>query len=857
MARQRRGRSPGSAVPVASVAPGATRGPPGPPLESAYRHLADHTTDVVLELDLGGAVRWVSPSTARVLGYDPEALVGSRAEDLWVPDELDLRDRVRTGLHTHRRIDDIDCRVRTADGGFRWMSAHVEPVVDEEGMLVGCIVGIRDAHAAVVADRARRTLSAGNAIVVQADDEDALLQSMCQAAVDAGGYAFAWYGRPVGDPGRPVRAVACTDAHNDYLDEIDISFGDDPAGRGPVGRALRTGTAARVDNLLTDPLCHPWRDRISAHGFRSALAVPVRVDGVLDGAFAVYAGEAHAFDDGAIALLRDVATQLGLGLHRIRETRRLSEALSTQSVLLAAIDQAEEAVVVCDPAPRVIYANAAAARVVGGEVGDLIGIDPRALGFVPVPGATTDGPLSDIDAGGAWHGQITTVGAGGRPVLADGTVTPVLGSDGAVMAYVAVMRDVTDEHARAQVADREHRDRAAALDIIEHVRPSTTVEETAAEFCRSVEGIDGFDGAMVIMFQPDGTMVTYAAGSAPPEGMERGAPITVDGIAELWERTRAGSWMLDYSDPHTERFLGSPTYTAIKSLGATATAYAPIRWGGEPSGALAVVNVRADGPAALTERLPLLAELGSFAGLLFGAQAEQYSQREAQRRELDAILTQHAFHPVFQPVVDIETGAVRGYEALTRVDDGMRPDLRFARAHGAGVGSELERICAEAALDVADVAGLPPDVWLAVNFSPACLLDGTAAAVVSGRRREVIVEITEHAPIESYPALREAFDACCTRFAVDDAGAGFASLRHILELRPDIVKLDIELVRGIDTDPARQAMATGLCEFAAQTGTMLIAEGVETAAEAEAVRRLGVRYVQGYLFGRPMELGAA
>lgn len=92
------------------------------------------------------------------------------------------------------------------------------------------------------------------------------------------------------------------------------------------------------------------------------------------------------------------------------------------------------------------------------------------------------------------------------------------------------------------------------------------------------------------------------------------------------------------------------------------------------------------------------------------------------------------------------------------------------------------------------------------------------------------------------------------RIAVDAAGAGFASLRHVLELRPDIVKLDIGLVRGIDADPARQAMAAGLCEFAAQTGTMLIAEGIETEAEAEAVRRVGVGYLQGYLFGRPSRL---
>jgi EAL domain-containing protein (putative c-di-GMP-specific phosphodiesterase class I) len=98
------------------------------------------------------------------------------------------------------------------------------------------------------------------------------------------------------------------------------------------------------------------------------------------------------------------------------------------------------------------------------------------------------------------------------------------------------------------------------------------------------------------------------------------------------------------------------------------------------------------------------------------------------------------------------------------------------------------------------------------------------------------------------------------RLAVDDAGAGYTSLSHILELHPDFVKLDISLVRDIDTNPARQAMIAGMCHFAAQSGTTLIAEGIETESEAQMLRELGVplgesgMLGQGYLFGRPRPL---
>jgi EAL domain-containing protein (putative c-di-GMP-specific phosphodiesterase class I) len=168
----------------------------------------------------------------------------------------------------------------------------------------------------------------------------------------------------------------------------------------------------------------------------------------------------------------------------------------------------------------------------------------------------------------------------------------------------------------------------------------------------------------------------------------------------------------------------------------------------------------------------------------------------------------------------------------------------------------LESLCARVALDAA--TELPKDIWLSLNFSAAALIDGHAAEVVAGSRRHLVIEITEHQQIKNYAAIRRALnDIGHCQVAVDDAGAGYTSLSHILELHPDFVKLDISLVRDIDTNPARQAMIAGMCHFAAQSGTTLIAEGIETETEAKMLRELGVplgeggMLGQGYLFGRP------
>jgi EAL domain-containing protein (putative c-di-GMP-specific phosphodiesterase class I) len=146
-------------------------------------------------------------------------------------------------------------------------------------------------------------------------------------------------------------------------------------------------------------------------------------------------------------------------------------------------------------------------------------------------------------------------------------------------------------------------------------------------------------------------------------------------------------------------------------------------------------------------------------------------------------------------------------------------------------------------------------MWLNVNASPSVVMDGGGLnRLVAECQRDLVLEVTEHTEITDYPAFRRAVRELGpkVRLAVDDAGAGFSSLRHIIELRPAFVKLDRQVIAGIDDDEARRAMVAGLRHFALNTGCWLIAEGVETAAELRTLRELDVRYVQGYLLGRPL-----
>jgi EAL domain-containing protein (putative c-di-GMP-specific phosphodiesterase class I) len=216
------------------------------------------------------------------------------------------------------------------------------------------------------------------------------------------------------------------------------------------------------------------------------------------------------------------------------------------------------------------------------------------------------------------------------------------------------------------------------------------------------------------------------------------------------------------------------------------------------------------------------------------------------------VIQSRAFTPVFQPIVELTTRKFVGYEALTRFDDGTRPDLRFLAADKVGMMVKLEKACLN--VQVEQARRLPDGAFVSLNVSPALaitlvpLLDVLATA-----DRTVVLEVTEHAVIEDYSLLMAALDQArpYAMLAVDDAGAGYAGLHHILELRPQYVKLDISLVRNIDSDPARQAMVTGMAHFAESVGCALIAEGIETENELTALKLLHVQYGQGFFLARP------
>ena len=213
---------------------------------------------------------------------------------------------------------------------------------------------------------------------------------------------------------------------------------------------------------------------------------------------------------------------------------------------------------------------------------------------------------------------------------------------------------------------------------------------------------------------------------------------------------------------------------------------------------------------------------------------------------------------VLQPIHDLVSGVAIGVEALSRFPGGVAPDLWFAQAEQVGLGVALELAAVHAA--IATLPYVPVGHYLTVNASPELITTGALeplfAAAPPGR---LVVEITEHEAVKDYVALRAALAPLKDhgRIAIDDVGAGYSGLRHILDLGPDILKLDMSLTRDVHRDPARQALIGAMVKFAASLGATLVGEGVERQEELAALRDLGVTAGQGWLFSRPLPPVAA
>jgi PAS domain S-box-containing protein len=517
--------------------------------------------------------------------------------------------------------------------------------------------------------------------------------------------------------------------------------------------------------------------------------------------------------------------------------------------IATAIDHASWPILVADVLGRVTFANRAAAQLIGLPAERVHGRHFSALLARGDPAGQLDEIAARVANGHQWIGPLVSQRREGRLDF-EMAVSPVRGPDGAVSGSVVLLRDLRAERDVADLLSGHLRQQAMVGSAMAGLDPTEPIGALGGEVANLLLALDGVDVARVIALgtRDRAEVIVERWRVSTPLRRMRVPPTRT---RHLRARAAEGAWV--------ETWVARREYGAygreLKAAGVRAAGYAPLRQAGRPVGLLAVATLDPRGVQVLERHLTALAHFGALASGVLGPGLAVHERDADLRAEIEGVIAQHAFAPVFQPIVQLADGEPTAFEALTRFSDGSPAERRFSDADAIGLGVDLERAALWASLEAA--RSLPAGLPLSINVSPSLVLsNGALRRVLRDVGRPVVLELTEREPIDDYAAFRTAIAGLdiAADWAVDDAGAGYASLRHIIELRPRYVKLDRGLVTGIKADPIRQALVAGMLHFASSIGVELIAEGVETEAERLTLLALGVELGQGFLFARPSPL---
>lgn len=366
----------------------------------------------------------------------------------------------------------------------------------------------------------------------------------------------------------------------------------------------------------------------------------------------------------------------------------------------------------------------------------------------------------------------------------------------------------------------------------------------------------GMDVAWLSRFRDGRQVFEHLAGPADAYGLAPGGSRALaDSYCALVVEGRLPHLVADARrDPIARdlpmtRDLGLGAYLGVPVLGAD----------GEPVGTIECIHRAAVYDVGPPE-VRFVELLATAAGEMLGSDRIVFDRQRRLRERVGAMLEPGVLTTAFQPIVDIATNRVVGAEALTRFPEApLEPDRWFADAHSVGLGTALELAAVRQAFAALDK--LPDGVYLSVNTSPQLLTSPELLDLVCTHRGDrVTVELTEHAAVSDYDEVLRSINALRkhgVRLAVDDVGAGFASFSHVLRIRPDILKIDVSITRGIDQDSARRGLARAIVDLAREIGAAIVAEGIERQAELDRVVAIGVDAVQGFFVGKPKPLPLA
>jgi len=830
------------------------------------------------------AILW-SDETYRICGIEPGSKV--RRRDFVAIVHPDDRARVAAAFSDGLAGGEsapFEIRVLRRDGGLRVCRVHGELARDAQGRperVTGTlhdITALKAAEARVLQlNRLYATLSRCNVSMVRSRDEQEMLDEVCRTIVQSGGMALVWVA-VVDDATGAVRAAASFGAREDYLrylDGIRISVdAGEPHGRGPTGTAIREGVPFWCQDFEADPRTVPWRESARRFGWRASASLPLRRGGRNVGALTFYMTEPNAFDEETRNLLSEIASDISFGMDNFeREAARRAaigqlEASEERHRLL--FENSMDGILLTVPDGRILAANPAACQIFRATEAEIVAGGRNAL--VDLADPRLRAALEERARTGRFRGELTMMRKDGERFPANVSTTVFRDHHGEERSSM-IIRDVSEEKRNVErLAHLAQHD--ALTDLPNRLLLTDRLGVALARAQRSGKPL-----AVLFLDLDRFKNVNDSLGH------EQGDRLLVEAAARLKACVRASDTV---SRQGGDEFLvvlpeidsaQDAARVAEKLIEAVSQ---PFVLGGTEhvlTGSIGIACWPENGESA--EALLRNADAAMYAAKQAGRNRYQFYSAEMNARAHDRLLLEadlrHAMargelFVVYQPQVDLRSGALIGAEALVRWRHprlglvppgefiGIAEDSGQIVAIGAWV---LEAACRQQAAWMA--AGLATG-FIAVNASAHQFRQAEFVATVEralersglpGDRLEL--EVTESVMMQGADqTLRklEQLDRLGIRLAIDDFGTGYSSLSYLKQFPIDRLKIDQSFTRGLPGDRQSAAISQAVIALGHSLGLSVLAEGIEDAEQEAHLRAASCDGGQGYLYARPMEAEA-
>lgn len=425
-----------------------------------YQILADLSPVGIFRTEVDGGCVYVNGKWSEITGVAYADALGDGWTNGLHPEDRSMVFTRWQQLVEEKRPFSLEYRFQHPDLTIKWVVGQVIPEINPSNHIVAYIGTITDIterkqieHQLKRANHAIIASSRSNQAIIHATTEQELLHSVCEAIIKPDGYKLVWIGYMQHDEEKSVLPVAQAQLSGDYLKNIDVRWGDTPAGHGPTGTAIRSRKPVINQNILEDPYFELWRDKAIKHGYRSLISLPLFNGDVMLGAINIYAGEANAFTDDEVRWLVNLANNLAYGVVSLRNRHTLRQ-LST------AVEQSPVTILITDLDGHIEYVNPSFTHTTGYSYEEALGNNPKIL----KSGHTTREEYAQlwdtIQNAGLWRGEFKNVKKNGEIYWEAATISPILNEDKIPTHYLAVKENITTRKRMERRLERSNRDLA-------------------------------------------------------------------------------------------------------------------------------------------------------------------------------------------------------------------------------------------------------------------------------------------------------------------------------------------------------------------------------------------------------------